>query len=198
MNQHFQSVILNATQAKGIFDIEAIQNLWSGYGKIVRYGLKDSAIKSVVVKHIHPPSKNNHPRGWNTDLSHQRKLKSYQVETAWYTNWNKYCSDACKTPGCLGIESNNDEIIIILQDLNQTGFPKLKPDASLENMKTCLSWLANFHATFLNKQPLDLWTIGTYWHLDTRPEELQCLKDSDLKNAAKLIFDVLSKSSLIS
>jgi hypothetical protein len=194
MNQHFQSVILTATQAKGIFEIETIQNLWSGYGKIVRYGLKDSAIKSVVVKHIHPPSKKNHPRGWNTDLSHQRKLKSYQVETAWYKNWNKYCSDACKTPACLAIESNNDEIIIVLQDLNQTGFPKLKSGASLANMKTCLSWLANFHATFLGKQALDLWPIGTYWHLETRPEELQCLKDDDLKNAAKLIDQKLQAS----
>ena len=54
--------------------------------------------------------------------------------------------------------------------------------------------LANFHAIFLSKQPLDLWTIGTYWHLDTRPEELQCLKDNDLKNAAKLIDQKLPAS----
>ena len=113
MNSHFQSVILNTTKAKGLFEIETIQSLWSGYGKIIRYGLDHPEIKSIVVKHIKLPTKNKHPHGWNTDLSHQRKLKSYQIETAWYQHWNNHCSDACKTPECFAVEYKDDEIIIV-------------------------------------------------------------------------------------
>ena len=194
MLKHFHHVILNTTQAHSLFEIETIQSLWSGYGKIIRYGLDHSEIKTVVVKHIKLPTKNKHPRGWNTDLSHQRKLKSYQIETAWYQHWNNHCSDACKTPECFAVEYKDDEIIIVLQDLNQTGFPNIKTSASLNEMKTCLKWLANFHATFINKKPDELWEVGSYWHLNTRPDELQSLTDKSLKNAAKQIDKKLKDS----
>lgn len=196
MNAYFQSVILNAAQAKNLFEIEIIQSLWSGYGQIIRYGLEQSqsSHKSVVVKHIQLPTQNKHPRGWNTNLSHQRKLKSYRVETCWYQYWNERCSNACKTPECLAVEFKDDEIIIVLQDLNQTGFPNLKSTASIAEIQTCLSWLANFHATFMNEQPVNLWEVGTYWHLATRPDELKSLNDHSLRNAAKLIDQKLQDS----
>jgi len=46
------------------------------------------------------------------------------------------------------------------------------------------AWLANFHAAFMGEQPAELWTIGTYWHLATRPDEFDALDDSPLKAAA--------------
>ncbi len=79
MNKHLQSVILKATGATTLFEIEVIQKLWSGYGEIVRYGLTGSDINSVVAKHIRLPEQAQHPRGWNSNLSHQRKIFSYQV-----------------------------------------------------------------------------------------------------------------------
>jgi hypothetical protein len=78
MNKHIQQIILNATGATALYEIEKIQSLWSGYGKIMRYGLQGSDIDSVVVKHVCLPKQEQHPRGWNTDLSHARKIKSYQ------------------------------------------------------------------------------------------------------------------------
>ena len=39
-----------------------------------------------------------------------------------------------------------------------------------------------------------LWTIGTYWHLDTRPEELEILTDLRLKKAAPLIDQKLNEA----
>ena len=65
---------------------EEIQELWSGYGAILRYRLTGSTCSTVIVKHVSLLDGENHSRGWNTDLGHQRKLRSYQVETAWYTN----------------------------------------------------------------------------------------------------------------
>ena len=40
-----------------------------------------------------------------------------------------------------------------------------------------------------------LWSSGTYWHLETRPDELEELEDLDLKNAASAIDARLKASS---
>lgn len=63
MNSNFQKIILKATKAKDLFEIEEIQDLWSGYGKILRYGLTGTDIKSVIVKNVRLPKQSNHPRG---------------------------------------------------------------------------------------------------------------------------------------
>lgn len=187
MDTNFKSTIIKATGAKALFEIEEIQNLWSGYGKIVRYGLKDSSVDSVVVKHVQLPDQVQHPRGWDTDLSHQRKLQSYQVETAWYDQWSQYCDAACRVPECMALENKNNEVFMVFEDLDATGFPERRTSVNLLELKTCLAWLANFHATFMGEQPHNLWPIGTYWHLDTRPDEWEVLSDNALKNAAKSI-----------
>lgn len=194
MNEHYKATILKATGARDLFEIEIIQSLWSGYGKIVRYGLKEALMRSVVVKHVCLSNQSQHPRGWNTDLSHQRKMKSYQVETAWYKYWNRYCNDSCRVPDCLALESQRDEVFMVLEDLDENGFPDRKSTASLDEIKTCLEWLANFHATFIGELPKKLWEIGTYWHLDTRPDELEVLNDVRLKKAAVTIDRVLRNS----
>ena len=187
MNKSLQSLILKSTHATSLFKIETIQSLWNGYGEIVRYGLEGADQQSVILKHIRLPAQNHHPRGWNTDLSHQRKVKSYQIEVAWYKQWSQMCSTQCYTPHCFATKHKQDEIFIVLEDLNTSGFPVLKTQVSDKEIKACLSWLAHFHATFMNKQANDLWPIGTYWHLDTRPDELRALQDIDLKGVASQI-----------
>jgi aminoglycoside phosphotransferase (APT) family kinase protein len=194
MDEHFKAIIINSTGANTLFEIEKIQSLWSGYGKIVRYGLKGCSRNSVVVKHVQLPGQVHHPRGWDTDLSHQRKLHSYQVETAWYDQWSKYCDAACRVPECLALENKNDEVLMVLEDLDATGFPERRSSVNLIELKACLAWLANFHATFMGEQPKDLWPVGTYWHLDTRPDEWEVLSDNALKNAAKSIDQQLRSS----
>ena len=59
---------------------EEIQSLWSGYGKLCKFHLKESSVPSLIVKHIRFPKEVIHPRGWNTNQSHLRKTKSYEVE----------------------------------------------------------------------------------------------------------------------
>ena len=191
INKHFQEVITKATGAIAINKLEVIQKLWSGYGDIVRYELKGSDVKTVIVKHIQLTDKDHHPRGWNTDRSHQRKLKSYEVETAWYKHWGQHCDDHCRIPHSLAVESDREEIIIVLEDLDANGYPVRKENVSMSEVQICLSWLAHSHASFLGQHPDDLWPIGTYWHLDTRPDELEALKDIELKNAAKKIDQTL-------
>lgn len=144
------------------------------------------------VKHVRLPDQSNHPRGWNTDLSHQRKIHSYQVEMAWYTQFSTHCSIDCRVPRCFISESRQDEMFILLEDLDMAGFPVRKDRVSSRELKACLAWLAHFHATFMGRSPDDLWPFGTYWHLATRPDELNALNDVALKKAATLIDKKLS------
>ncbi|MCY1723010.1 phosphotransferase [Prolixibacteraceae bacterium Z1-6] len=195
MNKHFQNIILEATGAEDLFEIEVIQNLWSGYGEIVRFGLIGSEQERVVVKHVNLPEGGNHPRGWNTDLSHQRKLKSYKVETEWYKNLSKKCDTSCKIPECYALESIDNEVLMVFEDLDATGFNgRRSSSVSWDEVNAVLSWLANFHATYLGEKPEGLWETGTYWHLETRPEELMVLEDLPLKNAAAAIDNALAES----
>ncbi len=194
MKQHFKDILLKATGATDFFEKEKIQNLWSGYGVIMRYGLKGSERQSVVVKHVRLPAGDSHPRGWNTNLSHQRKLKSYAVEIAWYEKYSQLCRDRCYVPKCLASESKEDEFFMILEDLNGAGYETRRHSLSPTEMRVCLKWLAHFHATFMGQAPDDLWPVGTYWHLETRPDELNVLKDKALKSSAHLIDRKLKES----
>jgi len=164
MNAHFKNCISKATGAKEVYEIEVIQNLWSGYGKIIRLGLTGCSLKTVIVKHVCIPKQENHPRGWNANFSHLRKIKSYKIETAWYRNWSRFCTENCRIPNCLDIVLLGDEVLIILEDLDASGYEKRKTEVSWKEMQLCLKWMANFHAVFLNDKPKDLWKIGTYWN----------------------------------
>lgn len=194
MNDFFIKNILKATGATALFQIEVIQNLWSGYGSIIRFGLEGCSLKTVIVKHVTLPTSGKHPRGWNTSISHLRKIKSYQVETAWYTKWSAKSDASCSMPNCYAVATLGDEVCIVLEDLDAAGFPIRKARVSNKELKNCIAWLANFHATYLGETPTNLWEIGTYWHLETRPEELEVLEDIPLKNAASKIDEILNES----
>lgn len=75
--------------------VEVIQSLWGGYGELVRVTYSTC---SVIIKHVKLPKLSEHPRGWNTDRSHQRKLHSYQVEVNWYTHFSREVSTRCRVP----------------------------------------------------------------------------------------------------
>lgn len=195
MDKIFEDIIVKTTGAKALGTYDVIQNLWSNYGQIIRYKLIGSEYNSVVIKHVKlPVTTGAHPRGWNTDISHNRKVRSYQVECAWYKDWSSRCDSSCRIPKCLAINENNGEVLIILEDLNEAGFPSRKTSLDLDGIKLCITWLANFHGTFLNQPPNELWSKGTYWHLGTRPDELKVLQDKHLKKAAKLIDQKLDDS----
>ncbi|MDH3998677.1 MAG: ecdysteroid 22-kinase family protein, partial [Desulfuromonadales bacterium] len=142
-------------------------------------------------KHVRFADGGDHPRGWNTDLSHQRKLRSYQVEQAWYQSYSQRCDEFCYVPQCLAVETLGDEVVILLEDLDASGFSQRRDSVSADELAACLHWLANFHATFMGVEPQGLWPQGTYWHLETRPDELEALDDLPLKQAAAAIDETL-------
>lgn len=194
ITDELEQKIAELTGATDVQQLEVIQKLWSGYGSIIRYSLLGCQYNSVVVKHIDLRTAGSHPRGWNTDISHQRKVKSYQVEMEWYKTRQSHNRPESRFPECHGVYEGDDQSVIILEDLNASGFPLRKSFLAMDEMNFCLKWLASFHASCLEEKPFGLWNIGCYWHLDTRPDELNALDDEVLKSAAEAIENRLTNA----
>ncbi|MFL0800664.1 MAG: ecdysteroid 22-kinase family protein [Agarilytica sp.] len=177
--------LLSITGASEVVSVTPIQSLWSGYGEISRVVLRNHL--PVVVKHIRLPDEVAHPRGWATDLSHQRKINSYTVERCFYQQYGSWCDSSCRVPLLIGSENSEKDTLLVLEDLNACGFPVRAESLSKRQIRACVSWLARFHARFLGVDPEGLWQKGTYWHLDTRPDELEALTDVALKKAASAL-----------
>lgn len=188
----FKKAILEITGGSGIAAVTTVQELWSGYGRLLRIALDSAPMRSVVAKQILLPEEGNHPRGWNSDRSHLRKIRSYEVEIEWYRHWSERCLQHARIPRFLGFRRENDRILLVLEDLDPAGFPRRHDSLSPDGAASCLSWLARFHAGFLDADPAGLWQTGTYWHLETRPDELQALSDEKLRDAAAAIDRRLS------
>ncbi len=165
---------------------DVIQSLWSGYGAIQRFSL-DRPPFSIIVKYINLRSSCDHPRGWSGQRSHQRKRRSYEVELYWYENYSNKLASSCRSPVYYGCSRNSDEIVLIMEDLDLAGYKHRVDVATPAALNACIRWLAAFHARFMGSEAAGLWPVGTYWHLDTRPDELAVLTDNDLKEAAPMI-----------
>jgi hypothetical protein len=171
---------------------EVIQDLWSGYGSISRWQVSGGELDSLIVKLIQFPQEVKHPRGWNTPRSHLRKIRSYQVEINWYTYWAKHCPPACRIPRSYGSFNVGEDQLLLLEDLDTAGFSLRRNKLQTKEVLLCLKCLANFHAHFLNRSPEHLWEKGTYWHLDTRPDEWEAMEESLLKQEASRIDQILN------
>jgi hypothetical protein len=191
MHTAIANTVLAATGAQTIRSATVIQSLWSGYGEIVRLELEGSTYPSVILKHIKLPEASSHPRGWNTGRSHQRKIRSYQVEAHWYQDYAHHCDSNSRVPGCLAVSAVENETVLVLTDLDAAGFNLRKESVEIEDIHACLDWVASFHATFLDSSADGLWECGTYWHLNTRPDELAALEDVTLQGSAPLIDKAL-------
>ncbi|MGR5238965.1 phosphotransferase [Vibrio alfacsensis] len=174
-----------------LISAEVIQSLWGGYGELVRLTFPS---RSIIVKHVQLPKPSEHPRGWNSDLSHLRKLHSYQVEVSWYQYFTATKDERCRMPQGLKCFQTENEWLIVMEDLATAGYPKVVQVATHPHLKACLTWLANFHARYIDVISNELWQTGTYWHLETRPDELEALVDQRLKQYAKRIDQALKKA----
>ncbi|WP_299495362.1 oxidoreductase family protein [uncultured Shewanella sp.] len=205
-----ESILFKQFNAIAVHKVAVIQFLWSGYGEISRYHITYSSNDlhinqphSVIVKYIHPQQSYQHPRGWNTQRSFERKIMSYKVEADWYKHWSHLCIDKTPLPLCYGvfigekITNNAAQKLIVLSDLDSQGFSLRHQHASLQQAKACLTWLAHFHGQFLQENPREnwvnpLWKTGTYWHLATRQDEFENMPSSPLKQAASQIDTLLN------
>jgi hypothetical protein len=175
---------------------ETLQALWSGYGAITRYYSPIRAI-SVIVKSVTPPQQVTHPRGWHSEVGHQRKLTSYKIEANFYQVYAQHCPQACYVPkiiASLKPQANDAGQILVMEDLKNLGLNDKESIFSLTDIQAVISWLANFHALFIGHHADDLWPIGTYWHLNTRADEFNKMENGALKEAAHFIDNKLNNA----
>ncbi|GMQ48036.1 phosphotransferase [Vibrio sp. 10N] len=172
---------------------DPIQSLWSGYGELFRVHTDNPALPSLIVKAINLPkvAPKHHPKGWNTELSNQRKLKSYQVEFHWYQHYVVQMPIGW-APRCLAAENHGSHYELLLEDLKLVECARVVKTPTNIEIETALRWLAQFHAFWLGTEPTGLWQQGTYWHLATRPDEWRAMTPSRYKAAAERIDDILN------
>lgn len=176
-----------ATGAQRVDSLERLQSLWGGYGELHRVQLAGSRVESAIVKSVTPPAERGFARHPEQLRSHRRKLRSYAVEHAFYRGFAEKCDESCRVPALLYAEAGDDRFLFVLEDLDRAGFPERRTHCAPQEIRACLAWLAAFHARFLAVEPAELWKVGTYWHLATRPDELARLKSSELRRAAASI-----------
>ena len=179
--------ILSQTGARRIRDITLVQQLWNGYGELLRVHLEGAEAGSVILKKVVPPP------GANQSLSDLRKKRSYQVEQNWYRTGAGRCDESCRVARFLGYKTEGKGSLLLLEDLSDSGYlPDRQP--SPNRVRTGLSWFAAFHARFLGQIPEGLWEQGSYWHLGTRSEEWERMPQGRLKDNAALLDQALRSS----
>lgn len=185
--------------------IQQLCRLWAGMGSIYKFSVGETL--EFVVKHVTPP-----PPG-KQSFGDRRKSKSYQVEANYYKHVAPELLSPPPTspPNCLVMPTpyvveygpNDDEITICMSYLQgswiQTG--------SREDVQGTLRWLAHFHAAYWGLGTIDelvervgLQEIGSYWHLDTRPDEHAGMSkrgwQGRLKLAAKALDECLKRDPM--
>lgn len=178
-----------------------MQSLWSDYGEIARYYSPKNKL-NFIVKVINLHKVDKHPRGFNTEFAHQRKLSSYQNEIQFYQHFSCLCDDNCRVPKYYFHTSNKQQIVLAMEDLNQAGFSIRKLGIGVKNgtnerievIEKVLKWLAYFHMRFMQEDISVCWPEGSYWHLATRPSEYKKMHDSALKKYALKISEHLKNA----
>jgi hypothetical protein len=180
--------IRRLTGADAVTLDERLQALWGGYGELWRAELRHgSASARVVVKSVRPPRD-------DSSRSHRRKLRSYEVEQAFYQRYAARCNETpgCRVPRPWELGEDDGGWLFVLEDLDASGFRQRRAHASVVDINATLRWLAGFHARFLAVAPDGLWKVGTYWHLGTRPDELGKMRHDALRAAAGRLDGALS------
>lgn len=186
--------VLQCTGATSVLRIEHVQSVWSGYGDVLRLELRGGTTDSIVVKRVNIPKNAQHPRGWATDRSEQRKRHSYDVETHFYRSVAPHLPVACRVAEAHHLaQPAAGSWIWVLEDLS-SDFPHRHSSLSPEAATPYVNWLAALHAAGLSLSTEGLWPTGCYWHLDTRPDEFTHMADGPIKRAAQWMDQQLSAS----
>lgn len=154
---------------------ERIQELWGGYGHLLRRRAPDGGVE--IVKDVR----------WGAgaaDRSDARKRRSYQIEARWYSRWAADVPSTCRIPACLGVQERGDGMTLRLEDLDAAGYRRRASRLSAADLDGAVRWLGRFHAAFLGRAPEGLWKEGSYWHLATRSDELAAMPPGPLRSAA--------------
>jgi len=178
--------------------VECLSRLWAGMGYIYDVTVKGKF--HIIVKRVIPP-----PKG-RQSFGDKRKAVSYQVEANFYNNVapKLISNHGLSIPSPYHVEKNdaNDQVTICMSRLE--GSPGSL--CSDDEIHAVLRWMATLHAaTWGEKADLfvredGLHPIGSYWHLDTRPDEHDNMPrkgwEGRLKRAARAIDGRLKRDHM--
>jgi hypothetical protein len=187
-------------KSEGMFqsDVEATSlcSLWAGTGHILMVSCRG---KRFIVKQIRLSSKN--PKA---SVGDRRKAASYEVEANFYERLavNLIDEHGLRVPRPYHVERKKNEILLCLSYVHSNGHHSLE-----ETSKAVLTWLATLHAATWGEERANrlvndngLQETGSYWHLNTRPEEHASMPDKGwegrLKLAARAIDERLKRDPL--
>ncbi|GAX09783.1 hypothetical protein FisN_11Lh244 [Fistulifera solaris] len=163
-------------------------SLWSGMGSI--YELRINNRLHVAVKHV--PAAN--PKEMK-DFGERRKAVAYQVEGNFYEHAAPHFP-TLRLPQLYHIERSENSITLCLEWMSGPRY------SSSSRVEDALTWLATLHSESWGRADAlvascGLHAQGTYWHLDTRPEEHAQMSSTGwegrLKRAARAIHDALER-----
>ena len=155
----------------------SLRPLWAGFGELLRVQTHGA---TTIVKVSRAPA------GAGRSFGDRRKLRSYEVELAFYRDFAP--RSPARIARCLGHHAEPERTLLVLEDLDASGFSERR-DVSMTSAErtACLHWLADLHAAFLGEAPRALWDEGSYWHLATRSDELARTADRRLVAAAPVL-----------
>lgn len=200
------NLLEDVISGKKCLRISQLCRLWAGMGSIYKISIGDNAATQFVVKHVTPPPPSQQSFG------DQRKSKSYQVEANFY----QYVAPELiasshrslllmPIPYSVEYGPKEDEITICMSYLEGSWIQS--SSTSRDDVQGTLRWLAQFHAAYWGEdtihqlvQTAGLQEIGSYWHLDTRPDEHASMTrkgwQGRLKRAAKAIDQCLKRDPM--
>jgi hypothetical protein len=160
-----------------------IASLWAGMGWIVclKCQKTNGDTKTVIVKHIQC----SNPKSFGD----RRKAASYQVEVSFYAS--EYCKDLAKLgiccQGLYAEDAGNGDITILMDPLPNQSLHYMAGDVARAAVRS----VARLHCYFWGNDRADsavqngLAEQGTYWYLDTRPDEYDSMSNSGLSGKLK-------------
>lgn len=178
--------------------------LWAGYGSIQSLAAipaHDRQLSHFILKVVNAPE--------DSGEAHERKLKSYEVEAAFY----KHLALGLLSQGVMvaqpylvDTDPTSHKVTILMDDL-RSAFPRASHGSLGGDMlASAVDWLARFHAAHWEgvdstMPPYNqLWPEGCYWRLDTRHSEYNDISSSwqRLKNCAFVVADLLKNGTCAS
>ena len=174
-----------------------LQSLWDGYGSASRVTRQDGS--TLVIKRVKPPPGASGP-------AHERKLRSYEVEAAFYASTLPITLRASGATVALPAPDYPAPTahMIAIGDLCLT-HPVQRPKGgmSLAELRAALRWVAELHAATwegaarLSDMQSSFWPRGTFFRLATRADELEAARTSAEPTAQPLLAPSLRQCQAV-
>ncbi|KAL3772700.1 hypothetical protein ACHAW5_002675 [Stephanodiscus triporus] len=197
------------TISEGDVEFKSLCRLWAGMGHVyeVSIDVPGRRRRRFIVKRVTPPPRKRR------DAGDQRKATSYAVEANFYEHLAPALiyDRGLTMPVPYHVEKNDDDdddrVTICMSVLDGSPARRNLRDDD-DGVQSVLSWLATLHAsTWSSCVDLDdmirrglIQPVGSYWHLDTRPNEHASMSnrgwEGRLKLAARAIHERLRRDGM--